>query len=183
MPISPKLRTASTIMAWLSLLGAVLVAVSVSIGTLWPVELVNHGSLKLVIQFKLPNGMVVTQAMPLLYRAAVFLTALVPAGLTIWMLLSLFRLFRLLAASRVFDSVALLCISRAASLLFWMVLAQIFAQPVIWFIISRAAGQFWTGYLITGAELPSLFAAGVLVVIARVMAEARRIADENATFI
>jgi hypothetical protein len=179
---SPQLKTASAVMAWLSLVAVFVVAIPMAVGILYPVEL-HHGGWHLVIRLALPGGPMITLATPLLYRIAVFAVALVPMGLTIWMLLSLFRLFRLFTQGFVFDAKALAVIGRVASLLFAMVLAEIITQPLITFILGRAVGQLWFGYLITGSELPSLFAAGVILVIARVMAEAHRIADENAKFV
>jgi len=179
---SPKLKTASAVMAWLSLSAALLVAITMTVGILYPVEIHQHG-LHLAIQLVLPNGLTVSQATPFVYRIAIFGVALLPTGLTVWMLLSLFRLFRLFSFGRVFDAETLAVVSRVASLLFAMVLAEIMAQPAILDLLGRAVGQLQLGYLITGDELPRLFAAGAVVVIARVMAEARRIADENAKFV
>lgn len=182
MVISPKLRTASSVMAWLSLAAAMACAITASIGILSPLEF-HHGGLNLVMHFSLPNGSAITQATPLIYRAAVFLAASIPIGLSVWMLLTLSRTFRHFATGRVFDTATLSCINRVASLLVWMVLAEIPTQPIILFIMGRAVGQSWYGYLIAGDEFPKLFSAGVVLVIARVMAEAQRIADENAKFV
>lgn len=182
MPVSRKLRSASAVMAWLSLAAALLVVASVAVGTLYPLEL-HHGGLSLAFQLSLPGGQRVSLATPFLYRLAIFGVAILPTALTVWMLLSLFRLFRLFAIGRVFDTEALRLVSRVASLLFAMVVAEIVAQPVVLYLLGRAVGQQWIGYLIVGDELPRLFAAGAVVVIARVMAEAHRIADENAKFV
>jgi hypothetical protein len=169
-------------MAWLSVAATLLVVASVTVGTLYPLEL-HHGGFNLAFQLSLPGGQKVTLATPFLYRLAIFGVTALPTALTVWMLLSLFRLFRLFAQGRVFDGDTLRLASRVASLLFVMVLAEIAAQPAVLYILGRAAGQQWFGYLIVGDELPRLFAAGAVVVIARMMAEAHRIADENAKFV
>ena len=179
---SPKLKTASAVMAWLSLTVALAIAIAAPVGILYPLE-IHHGGFHLVIQYTLPGGLTVSQATPFGYRMAIFGIALLPIGLTVWMLLSLFRLFRLFTQGCVFDAKALSLIGRVASLLFAMVLAEIVTQPAILYLLGRAVGQLRLGYVITGDELPRLFAAGAVVVIARVMAEARRIADENAKFV
>ena len=179
---SPKLKTASAMMAWLSLTVALAIAIAMPIGILYPVDF-HHGGFHLTFQYALPGGFAVSQATPFVYRMAIFGIALLPIGLTVWMLLSLFRLFRLFTQGCVFDAKAQSLIGRVASLLFAMVLAEIVTQPAILYLLGRAVGQLRLGYVITGDELPNLFAAGVILVIARVMAEANRIAEENAKFV
>ena len=182
MPVSRKLRSASAVMAWLSLGAALLVAITKSTGILYPVE-IHYSGWHLDIQLTLPTGIVVSQATPFVYRLAIFAADLLPIALAVWMLLSLFQLFRLFSLGHVFDGGTLRLVNRVASLLFATVLTAIAAQPVVLYLLGRAAGQLWLGYLTNGEELPELFAAGAVVVIARVMAEAHRIADENAKFV
>jgi hypothetical protein len=179
MQVSRKLRTASTVMAWLSFTGAAVIAIAVPLAFLVPNPLVTLG----------PGARIgatvdeVTAAIPLIWRAAAMAIALVPIGLAIWALISLFQLFRFYAAGRVFETPALSCLKRVSTLLFMYVLADIPCSMLKSYVLHAAAGQFWFAYNITGIEFVYLFLAGVVLVIARVMGEAQRLADENAKFV
>jgi hypothetical protein len=170
-------------MAWLSLVGVGVLAVAVPISFLAPMEIVRHGGLVLQIKVMLPNGMEVTTAIPLLWRAFALAVTAVPTTLMIGVLIELFRLFKGFAGGCVFDGGVLIHFRRAATLLFWSVIAGIPAQAAIFYAMGQAKGQFWLGYLWTGFEPVYLFAAGVLLVISRVMAEAQCLAEENAKFV
>ncbi len=170
-------------MAWLSLFGAAFLAVFVPVAFLAPTELVHDGGLILKIEAALPNGMAVTTAIPLLWRAMALAVSAVPTALMIGVLIELWRLFKGFAGGSVFDGGVLSHFRRAATLLFWSVLAGIPAQAAIFYAMGQAKGQFWLGYMWTGFEPVYLFAAGVLLVITRVMVEAQRLAEENAKFV
>ena len=183
MSVSPKLQSASRFMAGLSLFGALLLAILAPVSFLCPGELVHAGGLNLKIEAMLPNGVAITRAVPFGWRLFALAAAALPTGLMVATLVELFRLFRGFAAGRVFEGAVLAHFRRAAHFLFWSVVADIPAQAAILYALGQAKGQFWLGYMISGFEPVFLFAVGVLVVISRVMAEAQRLADENAKFV
>lgn len=180
MQVSRKLRTASTVMAWLSLAGAALFAVAVPLAFLVPNPMIHFAGLNL--GFTVDN---ITAATPLLYRLAALGVAAIPVGLGLWMAMTLFRLFRAYAAGRVFDATAISLLNRVASLMFGMVLTSKMAEAAQSQILAWAAGGhgLFVSLGITTEWLGYLFVAGVALVIARVMAEAQRLADENAKFV
>lgn len=122
---------------------------------------------------------------PFAFRVAAFVLALVPTGFTVWALLSLRRLFLLYAAGEVFSREALRLLNYVAATLFASVVTDIVMQPPVMFILSwyRGAGHRCLSLGIGSADVAALFIAGAVLVIARVMAEARRMADENAGFV
>ncbi len=179
MPTPSKLRTASTVMAWLSLAGAVLLAAAVPLTFLVPNPSLSfgaHGKLAFMDD-------AVTAAIPLANRALAMMVAAVPTALAVWALVTLFRLFRFYAAGKVFEVAPLKCLNRVTSLSFWFVLTKIVAESVKNYILQSAAGHGSISLSISTSEFGMLFLAGVALVITRVMAEAKRLADENATFI
>jgi hypothetical protein len=180
MQISTKLQRASQIMAWMSLTAAVGLALAVPVAYLLPDASValGHGTGQIRVMAD-----DITAAVPLSYRLWALLAALVPTGLTVWALVTLFRLFRFYAAGAVFEAAPLACLRRVASLLFWIVLAHAFATSAKTYILGLIAGKTAISFAFSTYELSYLFVAGVAVVITRVMGEACRIADENATFI
>lgn len=186
MQISTKLQRASQVMAWVSLAAAAVLAVSVPLAHLVPDAslAVGHGTGSdfhgTMIRVAADD---ITAATPLTYRLWTLAAALVPAGLTIWALVTLFRLFRFYAAGAVFAAAPLACLKRVAALLFWIVLAFAFSNSAKTYILGLAAGKTAISFAFSTYELSYLFVAGVAVVITRVMGEACRIADENATFI
>ena len=111
--------------------------------------------------------------------------ASIPTGFVVWALWSLRRLFLLYAHGEVFSESALKAPEPRRRRL----------------VLERDHGIRHAGASISGAHLAkcpghreislgfgsddvsSLFMAGVVLVIARVMAEARRVADENASFV
>lgn len=122
---------------------------------------------------------------PFAFRVAAFVLALVPTGFTVWALASLRNLFLLYAAGEVFSHQALRLLNYVAVALFASVIADIVMQPPVMFILSwyRGAGHRYLSLGIGSADVAALFIAGAVLVIARVMAEARRMADENASFV
>ena len=136
MAISSKLRSTSIVMAWLSLFGAAFLVVFVPVAFLAPMEIVRHGGLVLQIMVMLPNGMVVTTAIPLLWRAFALAVSAVPTTLMIGVLIELFRLFKGFAGGSVFVGGVLVHFRRAATLLFWSVIAGIPAQAAIFYAMG-----------------------------------------------
>ncbi|MGH6871679.1 MAG: DUF2975 domain-containing protein [Rhizomicrobium sp.] len=179
MKVSNGLVRASRIMAWLSIAGAVIGPVVVTLCFLFPdatrVLDIHFGHL----------GAELTDAVPIEYRAMAMLCALVPAAVGSWGLIALARLFRCYVVGEVFSGRALHALSQVTAALFWNVLAAFVMQAPISILLTWYLGH---GHRQVSLSLGSddaqvLFVAGVTFVIARVMAEARRIADENEGFV
>jgi Protein of unknown function (DUF2975) len=122
---------------------------------------------------------------PLPYRLAAMVLSLGAEGFTLWALWSLRVLFLTYAAGDVFSPRALQLLNNVAAALFAGVVVTFVIHAPITAVLSWPLGpghryislNFGTGEVIT------LFEAGVVLVIARVMNEARRLADENAKFV
>lgn len=175
MQVSAKLRRASAVMAWLSLAGAAFYVAGDFLVFLAPD--IAHG----VGFFQMRAAdLTITSAMPLAYRAAALAIDLIPTALMVWALAELFRLY---AAGTVFTPTALGCLKRVASLMFWFVLVGFLTEGPISYIISLSQPHHYISLTLTSHDFATLFVAGVALVISRVMAEAQRLADENATFV
>jgi hypothetical protein len=180
MQVSAKLRKASRVMAWLSIAGAVLYVAGDLLVFLAP-EFCHHLGFIEVHH----TGIEITPQIPLVFRAGALFADFIPGALIVWALIELFRLFRLYAAGLVFDTAALSCLNRVASLMFWYVLVSFLAQAPISFLLSwpGPAGNREISLTVTTHDFSVLFVAGVVLVIARVMAAAQQLADENAKFV
>jgi hypothetical protein len=179
MAISQKLRSASSIMAWLSLSGAVLLTIAVPLSFLAPNPTINLGG-DLRLGFTADD---VTAAIPLVHRALALAVTAVPVGCFISALVVLFRLFRLYAAGRVFDLETLRFFKLVTTLLFWAVLTKPIAQSANMYLLHLYLRQTWIAFKFDTENLGFLFLAGVALVISRVMTEAKKLADENAKFV
>ena len=103
----------------------------------------------------------------------------------VWALVELYRLFLLYAAGEVFSTGALTSLNRVAALMFWYVLVSFATQAPVSYLLSlyRPPGHREISLEFTSHDVSLLFMAGVVLVIARVMGEARRVADENESFV
>jgi Na+-driven multidrug efflux pump len=179
MTISPQLVRASRLMAWLSTLGAVLGPAVVVGCFLFPAATraldIHFGHL----------GAELNDAVPLTDRIFAMLCALVPTAIASWGLIALAGLFRCFVAGQVFSAGALRALSHVTMALFWNVLAAFVMQAPISFFLSYHLGHGHRAVSLTlgSDDVQVLFVAGVAYVLARVMAEARRIADENEGFV
>jgi hypothetical protein len=129
-------------------------------------------------------GRLLTDA-PLVWRLAALPFALVSDGFTIWALWSLRRLMLHYSRGEVFAFAPLQALNNLAAALFASVIVSFvmtFPQSLLlsWHL---GAGHRQLSLQFSTSDIADLFMAGVVLVIARVMAEARRIADENATFV
>jgi len=127
----------------------------------------------------------ITPAIPIFYRAMGLAVELIPSGLIVWALIELFRLFQLYARGEVFARQAFIRLNRVAVLMFWYVIVSFVAGAPVSLILTwwRGHGHREISLGFTSYDLEVLFVAGVALVIARVMAEARRVADENESFV
>lgn len=180
MAVPSKLRTASSVMAWLSLAFAVLLVIAVPVGFLAP-DLTLGGMGRGLMLRIMEEG--VTASIPFPYRAGAMVVAAIPVALAVWGLISLYRLFRFYAAGKVFEAESLKCLNLVTALLFWFVLARIVCTTLKDVILHLPSRELHLAISFSTTEFGMLFLAGVALVISRVMAEAKRLADENATFI
>jgi hypothetical protein len=125
-----------------------------------------------------------TDAVPLTERLLAFGCAAVPLAVAIWGLLSLRKLFLLFANGAIFSSATSAVLSSLAVALFSFVVTSFLAEAPIGYFLTRGTQPLATVAFSLGAgDLVTLFAASVVGVIARVMSEATRLADENARFV
>ena len=179
MPSTTNLSRLARLMARLSAAGAVLVPLAVAAIFLAPFAGTVTG-----LDW---NGMSATQIArtPFDFRAVAFLFALAPTGFTVWALWSLKRLFQGYAQGDVFSHHALRMLNHVAVALFASVITGFVMQLPITLLLSwyRGEGHRALTIGIGSHEVSGLFLAGAVLVIARVMAEARRVADENESFV
>ena len=125
-----------------------------------------------------------TDAVPLEDRLFAFACAAVPLAVAIWGLLLLRKLFMLFARGAIFSPATSAVLSSLVVALFSFVVTSFLAEAPIWYFLTRGTQPLATVAFSLGAgDLVTLFAASVVGVIARVMSEATRLADENARFI
>lgn len=179
MAISPQLVRASRIMAWLSVMGAVLAPLITAFCFIWPVS-----TRALDVHFSHVD-IATLAAAPLADRLLALIFALIPAFIVTWGLLALARLFRAFTQGEIFSLPALRALSSVTTALFWNVVAAFVVQAPITYLISmhNPPGHRFISLGFGSDDVEMLFLAGVTFVIARVMAEARRVAEENAGFV
>lgn len=179
MKVSDNLVRASRIMAWLSILGAVLGPAVLIACFVWP-----EFGVAIDAHFN-HLGVPLTEATPLIWRLGAMLCALVPTAIASWGLIALAGLFRCFIAGEVFSAQSLRALSHVTAALFWNVLAAFVMQAPISALLSYPLGPHHREISLgLGTDdVQVLFVAGVAYVLARVMAEARRIADENEGFV
>jgi len=166
-------------MAGLSVAGAIILPLMVAATFLYPPLAYALGS-----QYDGIDVLTIGRT-PFGYRVIVFLFALGPTGFTVWTLLSLRRLFLLYAAGKVFSHQALRMLNHVAVALFASVIVGFVVRAPLTLLLSwhLGAGHRAVSLGFGGDDLLALFMAGAVLVIAKVMAEARRMADENASFV
>ena len=179
MNVSPRLVRVSCIMAVLATIGAIFyVAMEVLIYAM-PDEM------NAVAGLAAHAGIPLNDFVPLVYRLSALAFDLIPTGLLVWALLELRRLFMFYAKGQVFSEGALVALNRVAALMFIQVLVGFVIQAPESYLISLAnpPGQRAISLGIGSGDISFLFMAGVVLVIARVMAEARSVSEENAGFV
>jgi len=179
MVVSPNLVRLSRIMALLSLIGALMLPLATAVCFLFPFEAwavgMNMGQLAPYL----------SDAVPLENRILGGLVALVPDAIMMWGLWSLNRLFGLYAEGEVFSPDALRALRNVATAMFWRVLAGFAMQPAIVYLLTmwKGPGERAVALGIGSGDVFLLFLGGVALVIARVMTDARGLAEENASFV
>ena len=178
-PVSPNLARLSRIMSILATLGMIAVPAIVAAIFLYP------GASQFLMLNMSHVGGKLTAAVPILYRIDALLCETLPLGLSVWALWSLRQLFSNYANGRVFSAEPLRHLNNVATALFLGVLADIVMEVPITFLLTlhNPPGHREITLSFGSTDVVWLFIAGTVLVIARVMGEARRVADENAAFV
>lgn len=173
------LRQLSRVMAWFSTAGFVFVPASLVFTFLLP----RHGGWLSFDWNHLNDGL--SAAVPLAYRIGALVFALGGGAFTMWALWSLRRLFLHYADGDVFSHAALGALNHVAVALFAGVVVGFAVQAPISLLLSWHLGSGHRAISLGfgSDDVARLFMAGVVLVIARVMAQARRLADENEGFV
>jgi hypothetical protein len=166
-------------MAWLSFIGAALAPLVTALCFIWPVVTVG-----LDIRFSHIDAATMA-GVPLNDRLLALVFALIPALIATWGMVSLARLFQAFTQGEIFSLPALRALSNITYALFWNVIAGFVTQAPITYLLSmhNGPGHRFVSLGFGSDDVEMLFLAGVTFVIARVMAEARRVAEENAGFV
>jgi hypothetical protein len=176
--LSPLSRL-SRIMAWLSTAGFVIVPAVTIYAFLLP-----ERSGWLMLDFD-HLGAALNSTVPLQFRIMALACELVTASFTMWALWSMRRLFLLYAGGHVFTPTALRALNHIALALFGGVLAGFVMQAPTSLALTWPLGHGHRAISLAfgSGDVSTLFMAGVVLVAARVMTEALRVADENAKFV
>lgn len=179
MVATPTFGRISRVMAWLSLAGVLLVPAITIYVFLWP-------DASQWLMFNIDHlGAALNGRVPLSGRLIALACEMVPVGFSMWGLWSLHRLFLLYAGGQVFSLAAFRALNDVAAAIFGDVIASIVMQAPMSLALTYALGhgQRHISIAFGSGDVASLYSAGVVLVIARVMGEARRMADENAGFV
>jgi hypothetical protein len=179
MAVSPRLLSLSRVMAWLSLIGFIIVPLITAYVFLspeksrWVMLDIDH------------LGAALNDKVPLNFRLLGLACEFVPVAFTMWALWSLRQLFAIYSRGEVFSAGAFRALNNVAIALFGGVIASFVMQAPISFLLTYPLGHGhrFVSLAFGSNDVATLFLAGVVLVIARVMAEARRVAEENAGFV
>jgi Protein of unknown function (DUF2975) len=178
MKTSGQVATASCVMSWLALAAAVLYVAAEILVFIEPNVMNAIGIVEMH-----HTGKKITDAIPLIYRLEALAIELLPTSLMAWALLELHKLFATYATGNVFSLASLAHLRRVATLIFWFVPLSFVLEAPVTYILNLGRGHVQAQLTLTSYDFSFLFMAGVMLVIARVMGEARRMADENAAFV
>lgn len=177
-PLS-KLARLSRVMSVLSLLGAVIVPALV-------IAIFLHPDTTQFLMLRLDHlGADLTSRIPLQYRLDALACEAAPLSFTVWAMWSLRQLFSNYARGEVFSPEPLRHLNNVANALFLGVLADFVMQAPISYLLTFHLGERHREVSLSfgSNDAKWLFIAATVLAIARVMAEARRVADENAAFV
>jgi Protein of unknown function (DUF2975) len=169
----------SRLMAWLSTLGAVVTPLLVAAVYVWP-------GLARALEFDVDHtGALLNASIPIAFRLGALVFSLLAIAFTVWALWSLRSLFLLYAKGEVFSERALKLLNNVAIALFAGVIVSFVMHAPISILLTwpLGAGHRELSLELGSGDFVMLFSAGVVLVIARVMIEASRAAEENAKFV
>ncbi len=170
-PRMDRIRSVSRIMRFACLIAAALLPIALA--ALW----LTPGSSPV---FDGIDSATVTENLTFLKRALVFALALIPTALAVMALLRLSRVFAGYAAGRVFTQDAIDGLRATAWFAVWATAARIAVTPLVSVALTydNAPGQRMVTLAISSDNIFGFVFALTLLVIAWVMSEARRIADD-----
>jgi hypothetical protein len=167
----------SRLMAWLATVGMVVSPLLDAAVYLWPG---TREGLNLDADHM---GALLNAGVPLSARLGALAFSLAAEALMVWALWSLRALFLGYARGEVFTPPALRLLNNVAVALFANVIVTFAMHAPISLILSVAAAKPQISLDFGSGDVVTLFTAGAVLVIARVMVEAGRIAEENAKFV
>ncbi len=169
----------SRVMAWLATIGMIVIPLLDAAAYLWPGSTARF-------EFQVDGmGAMLNESVPLSYRLAALAFSLCAVAFTVWALWSLRALFLTYAKGEVFSQRAFRLLNNVAVALFAGVIMSFVVHAPISVLLTWSLGRGHRELSLglgTG-DIAMLFSAGVVLVIARVMTEASRLADENAKFV
>ena len=173
-----RIHRVSRVMSALCLIGMVGLPASLGLAWAYP-ELLGSAYPALESQWGPPG------AVPWTSRVLGFLVTMVPTGVVIYGLLCLRRLFRLYEAGEIFSADAARCLKRFAVAVTLQALLRPLAGAAISVIVTfhHPPGERMLTLSLGGGEYAALLLGGLLLVIAWIMGESARIADENRQFV
>lgn len=128
-------------------------------------------------------GHLLSNSVPLVDRLIALGFAMIPTAIATWGLIALVRLFNGFRSADTFSHDTLRAFCNVAAALFWNVIATMTTEPAITFFLTRAQVHTSISLYLGTDDVELLFLAGTAYVIARVFAEAKGIAEENANFV
>ncbi len=178
---SVRLRSACRVLAVLAVIGAVATVVGMVFQTLHVLGILpKFAGHMLEIRYDIPAA---APGTPLYLSLPAALLELLPELFLLWLFVSLTRLMRFYARGEVFSASAIGQIHAMARALLGRALGTIILTPIARMLLSLAEPHHFISIGLGNADGARLFEAAVVYVIALVMEEARRVADENARFV
>jgi hypothetical protein len=178
--VSQRLRSLCWVIGWCAGLGAMLVAVGIAVRLLHSAGLLTYPHGGFEMRFDGPEPAAGT---PLAFAVPALLLEATPDVFLIWVFVALARLMRFYSRGEVFTQAALGEINAMALGLLGNALAILIFNPAASFVLSLARPHHEISIGFGSSDGIRLFEAAVVYVAALVMAEARRLADENARFV
>jgi hypothetical protein len=175
-----NLASLSRVMAWLSGAGLILYPLMVAAIFVFP-----GGATDWMMYSQDHLGAALNANVPIAFRLAALACEAAPAALVLWALWSLRQLFLRYASGDVFSNETLQLLHNVAVAIFAQVIVAFVAQGPMSFLLTYPLGHGHRDISLSlgSDDVFSVFMAGVVLVIARVMAVARRMADENESFV
>jgi hypothetical protein len=177
---------AASNVAWLSRAMAVLTTIGLVLAPAVLIVVFLFPERAAVFDINVDNlGADLNTATPLVWRLAALVCSLIAEGFTLWALWSLRSMLLLYAKGEVFSQRTFTLMNNIAVALFAGVLVGFVMRAPITLLMSwpLGAGHRHISLSFGSGDVITLFEAGVVLVIARVMREAGRLADENAKFV
>lgn len=172
------LQLASRIMAWVTLGVMILLPIAIFAAFVAP-----DWAAPLNIQIQHFGAKYLREIVPLNDRLYAFVAACIPLAVTLWGLWSLRQVFERFASNEIFSTHTSVALSRLSIALVAAVFVGALAEAPITYFLTRATTQGFMAISVGNQDLTALFTAAVAAVIARVLAEATNVADENAKFV